>query len=266
MISNKKKLVESSAGGAKTEFTDAELAAALKPFEASASKIIEDKDKTRDFLLKARKWLEDKKNIPVIGSIIDDVLTMIDMVGDYVAGNYKQIPVPTIISVVAAIAYLISPIDLIPDFIPVIGLLDDVAVITLVLNLGVSVELDKYRKWKAGNLETSVNKELPDFLVSITREIGDCVLVCACYCHQQRELELVISREDGSTPPLSACLKTVLVPEALCKRLLDDSKKIFQVCDKVLLTDGVHWSQLGTKPLVFKEKFEYYDELYYLED
>jgi uncharacterized membrane protein YkvA (DUF1232 family) len=38
-----------------------------------------------------------------------------------------------IILVVAALAYLISPIDAVPDFIPFAGWLDDVAVATLVL-------------------------------------------------------------------------------------------------------------------------------------
>jgi uncharacterized membrane protein YkvA (DUF1232 family) len=33
----------------------------------------------------------------------------------------------------AAIAYLLSPIDLIPDFIPVLGQLDDVIVVSLLL-------------------------------------------------------------------------------------------------------------------------------------
>jgi uncharacterized membrane protein YkvA (DUF1232 family) len=37
----------------------------------------------------------------------------------------------------AAILYLISPIDLIPDFIPVVGYLDDLVIVPLLINLAI---------------------------------------------------------------------------------------------------------------------------------
>ena len=41
------------------------------------------------------------------------------------ACNYKKIPFGTIAAVVASLLYFVSPIDVIPDFIPVIGYIDD---------------------------------------------------------------------------------------------------------------------------------------------
>jgi uncharacterized membrane protein YkvA (DUF1232 family) len=52
------------------------------------------------------------------------------------------------VSALGAIIYLVSPFDLIPDFIPVFGFLEDAAVLTLVLGTGLSLELRKYREWK----------------------------------------------------------------------------------------------------------------------
>ena len=39
----------------------------------------------------------------------------------------------------AAILYLVSPVDLIPDFIPVVGYLDDLVVVPLLLNLAIKL-------------------------------------------------------------------------------------------------------------------------------
>ena len=79
---------------------------------------------------------------------IDDVKLMISLVKDYANGNYREIPYWTIAAVVAALIYVISPVDLIPDFIPVIGYVDDAAVVSVCLLL-VEQDLVKYREWKA---------------------------------------------------------------------------------------------------------------------
>ena len=77
----------------------------------------------------------------------DKVLLLIDYLGDIVNGNYKDYNGKALLYVVAAMIYLVSPIDVIPDFIFGVGLTDDVAVILFVLR-EVSLELDKYKEWK----------------------------------------------------------------------------------------------------------------------
>ena len=52
-----------------------------------------------------------------------------------------------IIIVIIAALYIISPIDLIPDFIPLIGFMDDIAVLTTIIS-ALQGELVKYRNWK----------------------------------------------------------------------------------------------------------------------
>jgi uncharacterized membrane protein YkvA (DUF1232 family) len=49
--------------------------------------------------------------------------------------NIKKIPLISKIFIVIAIAYALSPIDIIPDFIPIIGLLDDLLIIPLLIGL-----------------------------------------------------------------------------------------------------------------------------------
>ena len=56
---------------------------------------------------------------------LKDVALLISMVKDYWSGKYREVSWWVIAAVVFALLYVLSPIDLIPDFIPVIGLLDD---------------------------------------------------------------------------------------------------------------------------------------------
>ena len=49
----------------------------------------------------------------------------------------------------AVLAYALSPIDLIPDFIPVVGYADDAAVIAWVLN-SIAEELKDFKNWEQG--------------------------------------------------------------------------------------------------------------------
>lgn len=86
------------------------------------------------------------EKIPILGGMIDDIVCMVSLVDSYIKKEYSDIPVGTIISIVAALIYLLSPIDLIPDFVPVVGYLDDAAIVFFVLNFGVDKDLEKYRK------------------------------------------------------------------------------------------------------------------------
>jgi uncharacterized membrane protein YkvA (DUF1232 family) len=72
---------------------------------------------------------------------------LFSMVKDYANGSYKEIPWTTIAAIVVALIYVFSPIDLIPDFIPGIGLLDDAAVMSVCL-AAIAKDLVKYKKWK----------------------------------------------------------------------------------------------------------------------
>jgi uncharacterized membrane protein YkvA (DUF1232 family) len=70
------------------------------------------------------------------------------LIKDYVQGNYRELPWTTIAAIVGTLLYIFSPIDLVPDFIPGAGLIDDAAVIALLLGSGVASDLKKYEAWK----------------------------------------------------------------------------------------------------------------------
>jgi len=94
--------------------------------------------------------LED--NVPgPIESLWQDIKDMWNLLIDYWNKKYIDVPWKTIAAIVGALIYFISPVDVIPDFIPVVGYLDDAAVIGFALKM-IEKDLSEYRKWKAKNL------------------------------------------------------------------------------------------------------------------
>ena len=74
------------------------------------------------------------------------------LVKDYARGNYRSIPWWSVASVAAGLSYVLLPTDLIPDFIPGIGFLDDAAVLAAVM-AGIREDLKKYAATKGIALE-----------------------------------------------------------------------------------------------------------------
>jgi uncharacterized membrane protein YkvA (DUF1232 family) len=75
------------------------------------------------------------------------VQLLIRMVKAYAAGEYKGLPWKSLLSIVAVLIYFVSPIDLIPDFLPVIGITDDVALVVWLLKT-LSDDVRKFSDWE----------------------------------------------------------------------------------------------------------------------
>ena len=105
--------------------------------------------------------LEKKLNaVPVAGNSLAYVPLMMSLVRSYVKKEYIDPPVGTMISVVIALLYFLSPVDAIPDIIPGLGYIDDAAVVAGCLIL-IKGDLEEYRQWrKDSGLEYA---DIPDF-------------------------------------------------------------------------------------------------------
>jgi uncharacterized membrane protein YkvA (DUF1232 family) len=109
-------------------------------------------DKEDEILGKAHGPLEKfAKNISLLFSVVKD----------YANGKYREIPWTTIAAIVGSLLYVFSPIDLIPDFIPIVGLADDAGVIGICLS-GIAHDLKKYEIWKRRHtVEYEIIEEQP---------------------------------------------------------------------------------------------------------
>jgi uncharacterized membrane protein YkvA (DUF1232 family) len=82
-----------------------------------------------------------------LGRFVEDGKLFVAMTRDYWHGNYREVPYWAIAAVVFTLGYVVTPIDLIPDFIPVVGYVDDAAVMSVCL-LMVEEQIFKYKRWK----------------------------------------------------------------------------------------------------------------------
>jgi uncharacterized membrane protein YkvA (DUF1232 family) len=78
----------------------------------------------------------------------DDLLTAIRLVRAWGRRDYRGVARSTVVLVVAALLYFVSPIDAICDAIPVLGLLDDAVVLGWVFGQ-VRWELEVFREWES---------------------------------------------------------------------------------------------------------------------
>jgi uncharacterized membrane protein YkvA (DUF1232 family) len=85
---------------------------------------------------------------PLARFIVDGKL-LISLVKDYWAKAYRQIPYGILSSAVFTLIYVFNPFDIVPDMLPIVGQVDDVAVLSACLLL-IEQDLNKYRDWKEG--------------------------------------------------------------------------------------------------------------------
>ena len=117
---------------------------ALESGYAQSEALLNDKDELDDFLYRLEQKIND---MPFVGKKFSMIPVMISLVKNYIQGKYTTIPYGTILAVLSALIYFLAPIDIVPDFIPLAGYLDDMAVLGLCMNM-VSIDIETYEKWR----------------------------------------------------------------------------------------------------------------------
>ena len=103
-----------------------------------------------DVIQNAKKIEARINQIPALAEIWDDIKLCQNLIDDFYAGRYRDIPSSTVAILAFALLYLINPIELIPDVIPVLGYFNDALLIILAIKIAKD-ELTKYKSWKESN-------------------------------------------------------------------------------------------------------------------
>lgn len=130
---------------------------AVKRLYQKAKDFVENPEKLERLLQRSEKKLQSLPTVtlPKLGEVdLGEKLSVIPTLGSllrsYLCKEYTALSRESIIITVAGILYFVSPLDLIPDWIPVFGLVDDALVIKFCLS-HIAKDVEAYREWRRIN-------------------------------------------------------------------------------------------------------------------
>jgi uncharacterized membrane protein YkvA (DUF1232 family) len=143
-----------------------------KPYQPDPEKISEavarSKTRAEDYLKdpeKSKRLLDDaikkaKNKEKFNGPLVDlwvNLKAVLRLLQAYFSKQYTAIPWGSIVLIVGAVIYFVSPIDLMPDWIPVAGFIDDAAVLMFVIGQ-IRADLNRFLEWEAEKNTDSSDK------------------------------------------------------------------------------------------------------------
>ena len=132
------------------EISDRELKT-LNKMRQKAKKILDDHQALKALLERTHKKMEGAQNDDSLKQKMVEYLKLISrMIGNYLKGAYNDTPWQTIIMLVAGLLYFVTPLDAIPDFIPIGGLIDDATVLVWIGKC-FREDIAVYKAWEEAN-------------------------------------------------------------------------------------------------------------------
>ena len=126
-----------------------------------------DFDDLDQILEKSARILEKVLSNETFSREIHKVRILIRMLSDYRKGDYKEVPWNTVAAIGVALLYILMPIDLIPDVIPIVGFTDDIAMLLFVWKM-VMKDVKDYVRWKCS--QDIVDSAFRELAISIFGE------------------------------------------------------------------------------------------------
>jgi len=125
--------------------TERELRQALARDERAAEQLF---GRTRETtLLLADAVRKSERNRRKLRSLWRDLSALLRLLRAWKDRSYTRLPKKTIVAGLAALIYFVNPMDLMPDVLPLIGFIDDAAVIGLVM-AAIRDDLERFQEWE----------------------------------------------------------------------------------------------------------------------
>jgi len=121
----------------------------FKSAQGTAEEFAKDREKTGHLLEEA--IAKAGRNRKVLEKVWENLQALMRLVKAWVNGSYTEVPWKTIIYAIAAIVYFVNPFDVMPDFIPGAGFLDDAGIIAFVVN-SIKNHIELFKEWERANI------------------------------------------------------------------------------------------------------------------
>ena len=202
------------------------------------------------FLKNVKKCLGKVRNVPVLGAMAEDLVTLIAMLEDYRAGLYRSLPKGVLIAALFSLGYALWPIDLILDVIPLAGYLDDAAILMLLLDFFVARDIQRYQSWKRGLQDKGLFALRENCTLEILKLIGEKRLAAA-YLTEKKQLRLLLCAPGEKIKPLRCSQMLSDIPENQLAALGAESWEAIGAFYTQLVRDSrLPWSHLGPRPFM----------------
>lgn len=99
------------------------------------------------FLQQGASKMESRGVAEGIREVKDQLQLMIRLIKAYATGEYRDVAAKSMATVVGVLVYFVSPLDLIPDVLPILGIADDVALVVWMFNV-LEKEMSKFSDWE----------------------------------------------------------------------------------------------------------------------
>lgn len=120
-------------------------------YQAKAEKIASNRDKLKELLHKASAKLTEVGDIPAVKESKSQIEVVFRMLKAYYNKEYRGISSRTLGLLVLGLLYFVLPVDFIPDFIPLVGYIDDLTVILAIFK-SLNTDVEKFLEWERTKL------------------------------------------------------------------------------------------------------------------
>lgn len=120
-------------------------------YQAKAEKIASNRDKLKDLLQKTSAKLTEVSELPAVKESKSQIEVVFRMLKAYYNKEYRGISSRTLGLLVLGLLYFVLPVDFVPDFIPVVGYIDDLTVIMAIFK-SLNTDIEKFVEWERTKL------------------------------------------------------------------------------------------------------------------